>query len=126
MRDENTKTVQWCDRSSPSWRAQPRNVGTTLEEDKGLYGDRGWQMDEKKAGRKILEEVWAADGHPEKQSTVEPMEGGSMVEEGLTAPGGQPTVAEQVVVEPKVEAKSQDDTENLEGQGRTDGSSDQG
>ncbi|KAL1270420.1 hypothetical protein QQF64_029436 [Cirrhinus molitorella] len=37
---------------------------------------------------------------------VEPTEGGAMVEEGLTTPGGRPTVAEQVVVEPEAETES--------------------
>lgn len=38
---------------------------------------------------------------------MEPTEGEAMVEEGLTAPGGQPTAAEQVVVEPEAEIESQ-------------------
>ncbi len=34
------------------------------------------------------------------------MEGGAMVEEGLTTPGGRPTAAEQVVKEPEAETES--------------------
>ncbi len=38
--------------------------------------------------------------------TVEPTEGGAMVEEGLPTPRGRPTMAEQVVVEPRAETES--------------------
>ncbi|KAL1254943.1 hypothetical protein QQF64_013004 [Cirrhinus molitorella] len=43
---------------------------------------------------------------PRWRPTVEPTEGGAMVEEGLTTPGGRPTAAEQVVVEPEAEMES--------------------
>ncbi|KAL1269461.1 hypothetical protein QQF64_031750 [Cirrhinus molitorella] len=61
--------------------------------------------------------------------TVEPTEGGVMVEEGLMTPGGQPKEVEQVEVQPEVEMGEpmrQVDVEDLEGQGGVQGSGDQG
>ncbi|KAI2648546.1 Collagen alpha-5(VI) chain [Labeo rohita] len=56
---------------------------------------------------------------PRWSPTVEPMEGGAMVEERLTTPWGRPTEAEQVVVIP-------DDPEDPEGPGGAQGSGDRG
>ncbi len=43
---------------------------------------------------------------PWQRPTVELMEGGAMMAEGQTNPGGEPTAAEQVAVEPVVETES--------------------
>ncbi|KAL1276714.1 hypothetical protein QQF64_036337 [Cirrhinus molitorella] len=64
----------------------------------------GSRVDQPEGGARVPGETQAA---VEMAPTVEPTEGGAMVEEGLTTPGGWPTVAEQVVVESEAETESQ-------------------